>query len=111
MVIVFFHAVITVENETIFPKAEKYPFTISCNQKRRQLTGEKILKQYRNAVAVIIAPSHPSTGRERETEKQKKEAKKSKRQREREYVSYLSIYPINQYLYINLDIPRGGQMP
>jgi hypothetical protein len=30
-VIVFFHAVITVGNETIFPKAEKYPSIIFHN--------------------------------------------------------------------------------
>jgi len=44
VVIVFFHAVIIVGNETVFPKAEKYPLIIFHNPSTRQLTGEKILK-------------------------------------------------------------------
>lgn len=39
-VIVFFHAVITVGNETILPKAEKYPPTIIHKANIRNLTGE-----------------------------------------------------------------------
>ena len=39
-VIVFFHAVITVGNESVFPKAEKYPPTIFRNPNIRQLTGK-----------------------------------------------------------------------
>ena len=40
-VIVFFHAVIIVRNELIFPQAEKYLTMIFRNQISRQLTEEK----------------------------------------------------------------------
>jgi hypothetical protein len=40
-VIVFFHAVITVRNEPIFPQVEKYQTTIFRNPISRQLTEEK----------------------------------------------------------------------
>ena len=39
-VIVFFHAVVTVGNESVFPKAEKYTTTIFRNPNIRQLTGK-----------------------------------------------------------------------
>ena len=39
-VIVFFHAVIIVGNESVFPKAEKYPTTIFRNPNIRQLTDK-----------------------------------------------------------------------
>ena len=59
-VIVFFRAVITVENENVFPKAEKYPPIIFHIPTTRQLTGEKILKQHRNATAIIYRTTfHP----------------------------------------------------
>ena len=40
MVIVFFHAVITVGNESVFLKAEKYPTTIFRNPNILQLTDK-----------------------------------------------------------------------
>ena len=39
-VVVFFHAVITVRNESVFFKAEKYPLPIFRNPNIRQLTGK-----------------------------------------------------------------------
>ena len=39
-VIVFFHAVITVGNESVFSKTEKYPPTIFRNPNIRQLTDK-----------------------------------------------------------------------
>ena len=39
-VVVFFHAVITVRNESVFFKAEKYPLTIFRNPNIRLLTGK-----------------------------------------------------------------------
>ena len=39
-VIVFFHAIITVRNELIFPQVEKYPTTVFLNSISRQLTEE-----------------------------------------------------------------------
>ena len=52
-VVVFFHAVITVRNESVFFKAEKYPLTIFRNPNIRLLTG-KIKKHvsYRKPRAV-----------------------------------------------------------
>ena len=40
-VIAFFHAVITVRNNPLFPQAEKYPTTVFRNPISRQLTEEK----------------------------------------------------------------------
>lgn len=51
-VIVFFHAVITVGNERVFPKAEKYSPTLFQNPNILQLTRRKILKQHQNATAI-----------------------------------------------------------
>jgi hypothetical protein len=39
-VIAFFHAVITVRNNPLFPQAEKYPTTVFRNPISRQLTEE-----------------------------------------------------------------------
>ena len=74
-VIVFFHVVIIVENESVFPKAEKYSPTLFQNTNILQLTSRKILKQHRNATAITHHTTLPPINE----------------QRKRIYVSYQSI--------------------
>lgn len=47
-VIVFFHAIITVGNESIFLQVKKYTHIVSCNLNFRQLTDEKFLTSIKN---------------------------------------------------------------
>ena len=76
-VIVFFHAVITVGNESVFSKTEKYPPTIFHIPITRQVTGEKILKQHRNATAITyrITPLTPRAEKEKQKSKRKNQRK------------------------------------
>ena len=70
-VIVFFHTVITVENENVFPRAEEYPSTTFRNPNSRQLTG-KIKNSYFHKWHFVYI----------------------------HYLADISINHINQYLYI-----------
>ncbi len=84
-VIVFFHTVTTVANETDLWQAGKYPPPTMPVQNARQLTGEKILKPPKTAMTdTYTLSAHSPIPTDRGKEKQKSKRKNQRKVKDKE---------------------------